>query len=290
MLFNKTQSLVIVAAFLLLIGLYFLPSRVPFVKEGQAAAAQDSIPLNGEAIILEARKSLDSNQLKQLSALETRKAQAPNIKEEIAVYQEFSKQWNDWGNFAAGGFYAEKVAELQSTGEAWSIAGTTYGIAFRKATDERIQKFAGKTAIKCFEQAAKIEPDSVRHRINEATMYVDLSGVDRTIPPMTGAQKLLELDKAFPQNTTINFALANLSINRSGDFGKAAKRLETILTFPNLQTRDKIEAHYLLTECYKQLNQKDKVLLHFDEAIAAANDEKEIRAQLQRAKAAYVQQ
>jgi len=288
MLLNKTQWLYITAAALLLFGLYFFPKRVPTLKKGQEATAQDSIQLNGEAIMLEARKSLDSNQLKQLSALETRKAQAPNIKEEIEVYKEFSRQWNTWGNFAAGGFYAQKVAELQPTGEAWSIAGTTYGTAFQRDQNPSVRKFAAQSAIKCFEQAAKIEPDTVRHRINEATMYVDLSEVDRTVPPMTGAQKLLALDKDFPQNVGINFALARLSMTRSGDFGKAAKRLETMLSFPKLDSIDRLDAHYLLTECYKQLNEKDKVLLHFDGAIAATSD-KAIRTQLQRAKADYAQ-
>ncbi len=285
---NKFQYLLIGAAFLLLAALYFFPTRVPKTKKGQETSSQDTIALNGEAILLEARKSLDSNQLKQLSALEARKAQATNIKEEMETYKEFSKVWNGWNNFAAGGFYAQKVAELLPSGEAWSIAGTTYGIAFQKDQNPAVKKFAAQTSIKCFEEAAKIEPDSVRHRINEAVMYIDLSEVDRSIPPMMGAQKLLALDKDFPQNIEINFALARLSMQRSGDFNKASKRLETILSFPNLSKTDKLDTHYLLTECYKQLNQKDKVLIHFDEAIAVADD-KGVRSQLQRAKAAYEQ-
>ncbi len=287
MFLNKTQWLLIGAAILLLLGLYFLPNRLPKTKKGQETATQDSIALNGEAVLLQARKSLDSNQLQLLNGIETRKAQAANIKTEIEIYKELSKTWNGWENFAAGGFYAQKVAELQPTGEAWAIAGTTYGIAFRKDNDVKVKKFAALTAIECFQQAAKIEPDTVRHRINEAVMYIDLSEVDMSVPPMAGAQKLLALDKDFPQNIEINFALARLSMTRSGDFNKAAKRLEQILTFANLNKIDKLETHYLLTQCYQQLKQKDKALIHFDAAIALADDDKGVRSQLQRAKAAY---
>ena len=135
-----------------------------------------------------------------------------------------------------------------------------------------------------FEEAIKLEPDTIPHRINEALMYVELSTVDKSVMPMTGAQKLLALDKEYPNNVSINLALGRLSMLRSGDFQKAVKRFENVTTLPNATATDKLESHYMLVECYKQLNQPDKVLANLDACIQLSAYDKALQAEFVRAK------
>lgn len=241
-------------------------------KKSDVANASDTLPpLNDQAMLAGARSSLDSIQLNLLSELESQQAQAKNLEEEVLVLKLLSRTWNEFGNFPAGGYFAQKVAELRPSGEAWAIAGSTFGIAFNKEiADPALKKYLGHKAVDCFKKALVIEPDSVIHGINEAIMYVELSMVDSKVMPMTGAQKLLELDKNNPDNININLHLGRLSFTRSGDAQKAVPRFEKVLKLAEKERIDNgivLEAHFSLAECYKQLGNKDKVIFHYQKSI-----------------------
>lgn len=284
---NRSQIVVLSFGALLFLGLYSFMRTVPNNKKG-APTADLTQAVNDQSIILEAKQALDSNQVQILSALELQQAQAPSIKEEVETLKEFSKQWNQWNNYAVGGYYAEKIAELMPTDEAWAIAGSTFGIAFQKTKDIQIQQYAARKAVKAYEAAIALAPDSVSYKINEALMYVELSAVDNTVPPMTGALKLLELDKAYPNNLKINFALANLSMLRSGDYKKALDRLEKIILFPNIDTLNLIDAHYMMVACHQELNQINEALLHYDKCIALAAFDTKLQNNIKERKAIYM--
>jgi tetratricopeptide (TPR) repeat protein len=282
---KQKQALVLIFAVALFVVFYFLMPTSPTEKKG--TPDKTAQPINDQSLLLEARKSLDSLQLLKLDSLEQQKGQATTVSQEIEVYKAFSKQWNSWGNFAVGGFYAEKIAELQPSGEAWSITGTTFGEAFNQNQDLLFRQYVARKAIHAFEQATLLEKDTVAHQINEALMYIDLSGVDNTVPPMTGAQKLIALDKAFPNNVRINFTLAQLSMTRSRDFTKAIGRLEKLVAIPNLDTLNLLDANYMLLSCYQELGDKEKALLYFDKCIALAKFDPELQAKIIQGKQEY---
>lgn len=282
---NNTQWAVLLGGTLLLGGLY-VGRTTPLIKKGEQTEMVEgvAVELNAEAVLLDARKALDSTQLKALAELENRKTTATSITDEIEAYKSLSSQWNDWNNYAVGGYYAEKIAELQPAGEAWAIAGTTYSIAAQRNQDVALKRFAARKALHAFEEAIKLEPDTIPHRINEALMYVELSTVDKSVMPMTGAQKMLALDKEYPNNVSINLALGRLSMLRSGDYQKAVKRFENVATLPTATNTDKLESHYMLVECYTQLNQPDKVRANLDACIQLSAHDKALQAEFVRAK------
>lgn len=291
---SSLQIIVLCSALVLFVLILSLGRTKPHAKKGAKDATQttDTLPpLNDEAMLAGAYEMLDSSQLNYLTSLEQEKAKAKNLEEEVLTLKLISRTWNEFGNYAAGGYYAEKVAELAPSGEAWSIAGTTFGIAFnREQKDAQFKKYVGQKAVACFQKAAELEPDTVAHRINEAIMYVDLSTIDASVMPMTGAQKLLALDKEFPNNVNVNLQLGRLSLNMSGDIKKAIPRFERIIAIADSTIVDAgtlVEAHFSLTECYKQFNQKEKVLYHFDQAIALSKDKPAIAAKLQEAKEVF---
>lgn len=269
---SRTSQIALLSTSLLfLVFMYAFGRITPNKKKGE-----EEEQLTEEVLLSEARNALDSSQIVWLAELDKQKAQASNLEEEGQVLKLLSKTWNEWGNFAAGAVYATEVAKLIPSAEAWSIAGTTYGIAFQRSEDVVLKQFAARKAIHAFEQAASMEPDSLQHHINEALMHVELSGIDATVMPMTGIQKLLTLDKKYPDNVTVSMVLGRLSLMRSGDVEKAIKRFEKVTTIATAEKdrEDLLEAHFLLVECYKQLKNTEKILYHYDQCIALTKSDK----------------
>ncbi len=107
---------------------------------------------------------------------------------------------------------------------------------------------------------------------------------------MTGAMKMLDLDKQFPNNVKINLHLGRLSLNRTGDIQKAIPRFERIVQIADTAQVDQgvlLEAHYSLVECFQKQNQRDQVLYHYDRCLELAEGRPELYNQLKLNKAAY---
>lgn len=262
----------------LIILLYSLGRTKPLHKKGAEETAATTITTEG--VLAAARNGLDSTQRNWIAELEKQRAtaSASDIAQEIEVLKLLSRTWNEWGNFAVGGYYAEQVAELRPSGDAWSIAASTYGIAFNRSKDDANRRWAAQKSVDCFRKAMQLEPDTLRHQINEAVMLLDLSSVDASVMPMEGVTKLRELDNKYPNNVGINMTLGRLSLARSGDIEKAIPRFENILKIHQTDStkvalEDLMEAHFSLADCYGQLKQNDKALTHYDQCIALATDE-----------------
>lgn len=290
---SKQQIAFFAGTLLLVVALYSFGRTKPLLKKGAEQEAQLA-ELTDESVLAAARSKLDSTQRQWLADLEQQKAtaSASDIAQEIEVLKLMSRTWNEWKNFAAGGFYAEQVAALSANNaEAWSIAGSTYGIAYNRNEDVDMRRWAARKAIKSFQKAAELEPDTLRHQINEAVMKLDLSSVDNTVMPMEGVTQLRKLDEKYPNNLNIILTLGRLSLARTGDVQKAIPRFEKIVEMHQKDSSSVgleflLEAHFSLADCYGQLNQKEKALAEYDICIALAPDE-EIRKEVIARKTAY---
>ncbi len=178
-----------------------------------------------------------------------------------------------------------QVVEYVASAALDTIAGSTFGIAFNKEkNDFALKKYLGHKSVSSFQKAIELAPDSVSYGINEAVMYVELSMVDSKVMPMTGAQKLLALDKKHPDNVNINLQLGRLSFTRSGDYKKAIPRFEKVL---ELSTSDSeknsgaiLEAHFSLAESYKKLGDKEKTIFHYLKCIQLTEGNPEVQNEL----------
>jgi len=289
---NISQIIVIAATLLLFILLLIFGRTKPMHKKGDEPATDTLPPLNDQAMLAGAKAALDSSKLNFLSKLEQQKAQAKNLEEEVLVLKLISRTWNEYGNFAAGGYYAQKVAELKPSGEAWHLSGTTYAIAFNKEmADLPLKKYLGHKSVNALHKAYELAPDSVYFGINEALMYVDLSMVDPKVMPMTGAQKMLELDKKHPDNLNVNLQLGRLSFNRSGDMQKAIPRFEKVLKLAQSKNIEDnkgviLEANFSLAEAYAKISDKEKAAFHYKKCLELTADnptvQKELKASLEK--------
>jgi tetratricopeptide (TPR) repeat protein len=287
---NPIQIIVLVSTVILFALLLSVGRTKPLNKKGDDSAAESDTlpPMTDEVMLAGARKSLDSVQINLISELESRVTQAKNIEEEVLVFKLISRTWNEFGNFAAGAYYAQKVAELKSSGESWAVAGTSFGIAFnREMADVGLKKYLGNKAVVALQKAVEQEPDSISYAINEAIMYVELSMVDSKVLPMTGAQKLLALDKKHPDNININLQLGRLSYTRSGDVQKAIPRFLKVIELSEKSKLDNkaiiLEANFSLAECYKQLGNKEKTLYYYKKCIELSSDNPKVQMELQQA-------
>ena len=153
--------------------------------------------------------------------------------------------------------------------------------------DIGLKKYLGNKAVVALQKAIEQEPDSISYAINEAIMYVELSMVDSKVLPMTGAQKLLALDKKHPDNININLQLGRLSYTRSGDVQKAIPRFLKVIELSEKSKLDSkaiiLEANFSLAECYKQLGNKEKTLYYYKKCIELSSDNPKVQMELQQA-------
>lgn len=291
---SKLQIVVVAAAFVLLLSLVALGLKgytVPSTKKGEATKDEPKELLTEEIVLAEARNSLDSSQTVWLADLDKEKAKANTTRKEAEVLKLISRTWFEYGNYIVSGYYARKVAELLDTGEAWGIAGTTYGMAFKASKDNSRKQLAARQSIKALEKAKELEPDTLQHALNEGLMYLELSAVDATVLPMKGVRMLQDLDHKYPNNVMVNMTLARLSATRSGDLAKAKPRLEKVLEIAENQpvsTDILLEANYFLIDCYKQEKNKEKVLFHYDNTIRLSASKPSMQEQMMRAKQQYI--
>lgn len=292
---RSTPVVVLVGASLLLLAFILLDAfgyTVPNTKKGQPTPDEPMSVLTEEIVLAEARAELDSSQTAFLTALDQEKAQADNIAQEAEVLKLISRTWYEYGNYLISGYYAKKVAELLQTGEAWSIAGTTYGAAFSRAQKNDQKKLAAQQSIEALAQASSLEPDSIQHRLNEGLMYIELSTVDASVMPMKGVGMLQALAQEHPDDVRILMTLGRLSANRSGDLAKAKPRFERVLEIAQEEPVERgiqLEAHFFLADVYKQEENTEKVLYHYGKMIELTEDQPAVQGQIVRAKEQFLE-
>ncbi|MEL6636326.1 MAG: tetratricopeptide repeat protein [Bacteroidota bacterium] len=261
---SKLQLVVLSAAAVLLLLLMFgfgdKPAQQKAVDQSRALRAEST---DITSLLKSAKADLSEEQLNQLLLIEQSLEQAPGDTARIRVLEQLSRQWFDLGHAEVAGFYAESLAEIASTEEAWSIAGTTYAIGLQRSESEKVRTYCNGRAIKAFESAISINPQEVAHQVNLALCYTEYPPKDN---PMKGILMLLELNKKDPDNVSVLMNLGRLAI-RTGQYDKAVQRLERVLELAPGQVR----AHCYLADAYRGLGNAEKSSENQDKCQLALN-------------------
>ena len=291
---TKVQYISLLSTTALLVALLVMKAlgyTVPATKKGQEKELELSGILTEEIVLTQAMNGLDSSQLVWLTELNTEKEIAATVANEAEVLKLISRTWYEYRNFMVSGYYAKKAAELIQSGDAWGIAGTTYGAAFSNTNKVDEKVLAAQQAILALEEAEQLQPDTLQHTLNKGLMMLELSTVDASVMPMKGVRVLQDLDKKFPDNIMINMTLGRLSATRSGDLKKAKPRFEKVLSLAQKRRVSKnilLEVHYFLIECYKEEADKDKVVFHVDKTIELSEDNPSMLDKMKQAKKEYI--
>ncbi len=219
---NRQQITLVASAVALFFILYFgcdVQSKEQKSFETARTLAGTSIDM--ASVIKEANKSLNATQITEIQGL-TQKSESAK---DPSVLKQLSAAWHNAGHDEIAAYYAEQIAELEKTDEAWSIAGANYYLALQKAEDKSLRDFCANQAVKAFQNAASLNPTKLEYRINLALCYTENPPQDN---PMKGILLLRELDTQNPENVAVNAQLARLAI-KTGQFDRAIGRLEKVL-------------------------------------------------------------
>jgi uncharacterized protein HemY len=255
---SKTNTLIITSIGLL-IAIYFgcntLGNKQKEVEKSRLSNMEATSLSN---LVSEANKKLSDTDKSQIEALQLElESTGTDTLKKISVLKTVSAWWYQKGHPSISGTYAEEVAKLEKSENAWSITGTTYALCVKNIGDNKKEKeYCSKRAINAFEKAISISPDNVDHRVNLAICYVDNPTPDN---PMQGILMLRELNTKYPKNVTVLNQLGKLAI-QTNQFDKAITRLEDAISVePNNNT-----TICLLAQAYNAVGDAEKAKIYVD--------------------------
>lgn len=260
---RNIQIIVIAFGIILFSVLYFgfdnKPSNRSEVDKTRALKAEGTTDTDK---IIEAAKAASTNdELIIITELEASLPLQLTDSLRAETYKALSREWNKLKKFAVGGIYAKKVAESLKTESAWSIAGTTFGIAMQKEQNSENREFCINEATNAFQKALEINPNETQHKINLALTYVE------TAQPMQGIAMLRKLSQEEPKNTGVLMALGQLSV-RSGQYDKAVERYQQVVEIdPN-----NIKGYYALAQVYQSTGKVQPAIITYQKCLTLSKD------------------
>lgn len=202
------------------------------------------------SLLGDAKSRLDARGTAAILSLEADLEKAGGDTARAEAYKALSGKWYQLGEPALAGYYAEEVANLENTGQAWGLAGTTFVLCAQQTSEDKVRQFCSSRALKAFENAISLEPETVSHRINLALAFTDFPPEDN---PMKGILMLRELDTQYPDNPSVLFHLGRLAM-QTGQWDRAVERLARSVTL----NPDNRMAWCLLAQAYEETGNTTK--------------------------------
>ena len=218
---RKAQWIAAGVAFVLVLLTYWgCPVRPP---EMDAGFARGPLQATGvQSLIRDAHATLTPAQAATLSTLEERLEGQNDDSLRVELLEQLAGEWYGIGKPAISGAYAEQIAEIRNTEDAWAIAATTFSLCLRREeTDDKTRQFCTLHAEQAYQAAISLNPVNPEHRINLALTYTDNPPPDN---PMKGILMLRELEQQYPDEPQVYITLAQLAI-RTNQLDRAAERL-----------------------------------------------------------------
>ena len=249
---NKQQWMLIIGSVAMILILYFgFDTKPPKQRLIEKSRAGDVELQELQNEIRAAKASLPEDQRKYIQGIEhvLEGAEDDTLKSE--ALRTLSGTWYELGAYLPAGYYAEQLAESVQTAESWGIAGSTYGAALTQKRTEDQSRLASSSAVRCFENAISLDPDHIDYRINLAIIYAEVPPAEN---PMKGIQSLLDLNRQYPENTSVLYHLARFGM-RTGQYEKAKERLEKALSL----APDENRLNCLMAELLKETGEQTQV-------------------------------
>ena len=252
---NREQGLTIGAFVLAFFLLYFgCDTKTKEIQALEKSREQKFELISIDRVINERFEGLPPSMKNDVRLLNQKLSLVDVDTQRLEYLERLASVWYKAGVPLVSGHYAERIAELRNDADSWSIAGTTYAIAVKNASDANEKGHAVSKGRSSLENAISMEPNKVDHQLNLALTYVDTPLEEN---PMKGILMLVDLNKQHPENIPVLLNLARLSI-QTGQYGKAVERLKKVIELrPALKT-----AHCMIAECYHELGQGAEAKVH----------------------------
>ena len=244
---STAQKLAILGFTALFFAMYFgcnITSKENRLQEKSREIKKPGINIEREISNIKHILSKDDQADIELSTIDLEESSTDEQK--ISAYKKLAGKWYSLGYPLISGHYAGKLAEIDNTEDAWSIAGTTNYLAMKSMEDADQRKYAQEQAISALEKAISLNPENVDHKINKALCFVESEA------PMQGIMMLRELSEQYPDNAPVQIQLGRLSI-RTNQWEKALERFRRVLELDP----DNKEVHCYLVDVYKAQNDNE---------------------------------
>ena len=218
-------GLLAIALFGLLIISYFGLKIVSKEMSNANAFKTKKLEVTGlDNLLSKAIKELSPEQNAELEILNHLLVDSKTENSKAEILKKISGFWYKIDKMHLAGAYANQVAEIEKTEEAWSIAGTTFLSGMEANFEEKDRLYCKQQARVAFENAISLAPENPQHRLNLALCAVKMPDEN----PMQGILALLDLEKTYPDYVPLQLVLSQLAI-QTGQWEKAYKRLTGLL-------------------------------------------------------------
>ncbi|NBC25120.1 MAG: tetratricopeptide repeat protein [Bacteroidetes bacterium] len=249
---GKAQWILLIGGFVVVALIYLtFETRPPEAFEFDKSRSFQMQRTSVTNLVREKLPMLSSADQMEIRSIKTSIENSSNRADSITLLKKLSGAWYEQKQPVLAGYYAEMVAEIDETPEAWSMAGTTYAIALHNnKTSQKEKVYAANQSRNAFENAISLDPKNINHRINLALTYVRQPLENQ---PMKGIQMLLELNEKYPNEEAVLYQLGRLAI-QTGQYEKAIERLSRVIEL----NPDRKNASRMLAEAYSSTNQPEK--------------------------------
>ena len=252
---NKKQIVVIIAIGAITGYLYLLPPKglvKPKATRTNAGVAGDERPaaanVNVASVSLTAKTAIGAALSGKINDLENQLKNAAD-NDKLALQKQLASHWDDVNQPAPAAFYYQQVAIKENKAEDWLSAGNRFNDAYKTTQDTVAQPVFTTNAVAAFQNALKLQPESLDAKTGLGIAYVNGGG-----GPMQGIKLLLEVVAQDPKNRVAELNLGMFAM-KSGQYEKAVDRFKTLIA-----QKPEFEPYFYLAESYKQLGQKKEAI------------------------------
>lgn len=250
----KKQIAVSVAIVIVMGYLYYLPVK-GLIKSKEAKSDKTNVLTSRKATTVTvdmvsepAKTAIGAGLAAKINDLEGQLKKASGTDADKLQLQ-LAKQWDDDNQPAPAAFYYQALARKQNKAEDWLNAGNRFNDAYKITQDTLLQPAFVANAAEAFQNALKLQPESLVGKTGLGIAYVNGAGA-----PMQGITLLLEVVKKDPKNWNANLNLGMFAM-KSGQYEKAVARFKTLLA-----QKTELEPTFYLAESYKQLGMKKEAI------------------------------
>jgi len=250
----KKQIAVSVAIVIVMGYLYYLPVK-GLIKPKEAKTDKTNVLTSRKATTVTvdmvsepAKAAIGAGLAAKINDLEGQLKKASGTDAD-KLQQQLAKQWDDDNQPAPAAFYYQALARKQNKAEDWLNAGNRFNDAYKITQDTLLQPAFVTNAAEAFQNALKLQPESLVGKTGLGIAYVNGAGA-----PMQGIALLLEVVKKDPNNWNANLNLGMFAM-KSGQYEKAVARFKTLLA-----QKTELEPTFYLAESYKQLGMKKEAI------------------------------
>jgi predicted Zn-dependent protease len=255
---NKTQLLLIGGAVVLFVLLYFAPKTSAEESSHKEPQPKAAVTANIESFVTTATSMLAPEARKVNDAF----LENVSGSQKVQSLDSLVEFWNKIKRPDVAAFYFEKKAEINNKPLDWFKAGDRYYYSVRFVRDQEEIPALYQSAMRCYENGLKLEPENTEAKIMLASCYVESSS-----DPMKGISMLKEIEKTDSNNVTLQLNFAFFSV-KSQQWDKAIRRFHKVLEIDSTY----IEAYLHLADAYEQSGDKVKTIEVLEKYAAKTDD------------------